>query len=366
MMSPYADIPKKAFWSNAVANSAPFDLEGIFHRKWDISPEDRITTAGSCFAQHISRYMRRSGFNVVDVEPPPSWTTGNINGQVLNATMENEIAQKFGYNLYSARYGNIYTVQQLLQLTKECFGLFSPSEAIWTKGARFFDAMRPSVEPHGLETAEEVRVHRRAHLQRVRELLTKTHVLIFTLGLTEAWIHRETGTVYPVAPGTVAGNYDPNLYEFKNYNFYEIYSALIEFFHILRANSTSERPRILLTVSPVPLTATASGKHALQATTYSKSVLRAVAGSLESQFESIDYFPSYEIVTNPASRGVFYESNLRSVRNDAVDIVMKHFFSQYGMHDDCKPNVTEAESDISTPDQIDPMCDEVLLEAFNR
>ena len=38
--------------------------------------------------------------------------------------------------------------------------------------------------------------------------------------------------------------------------------------------------RFLLTVSPVPLTATASGQHVLTATTYSKSVLRSAAGFL--------------------------------------------------------------------------------------
>ena len=36
--------------------------------------------------------------------------------------------------------------------------------------------------------------------------------------------------------------------------------------------------RILLTVSPVPLTATAGDDHVLLATTYSKSVLRAGRG----------------------------------------------------------------------------------------
>ena len=71
---------------------------------------------------------------------------------------------------------------------------------------------------------------------------------------------------------------------------------------------------ILLTVSPVPLTATASGSHVLVSSTYSKSVLRAVAGDLCSECKHIDYFPSYEIITNPRLHSSAFANNLRSVR----------------------------------------------------
>jgi hypothetical protein len=244
--------------------------------------------------------------------------------------LDRDLAKQFGYLLYSARYGNIYTVHQLLQLAKESFGSFSPAELIWKKGSRFVDAMRPSVEPDGYETVEEALVHRANHLKKVKYLLMEADVLIFTLGLTEAWVHQDSGTVYPTAPGTIAGSYSPDIFAFKNYTFEEIYATFIEFDELIKSQrSSNQPPKIMLTVSPVPLTATASGKHVLQATSYSKAVLRAVAGSLESRFDYIDYFPSYEIVTNPASRSVYYESNLRSVRQDSVPIVMKHFLSQY-------------------------------------
>ena len=86
---------------------------------------------------------------------------------------------------------------------------------------------------------------------------------------------------------------------------------------------------MLLTVSPVPLTATASDKHVLTATTYSKSVLRAVAGELYDRYADIDYFPSYEIVASPWSRGFFYESNMRSVNAGGVSVVMQTFLGEH-------------------------------------
>jgi hypothetical protein len=84
--------------------------------------------------------------------------------------------------------------------------------------------------------------------------------------------------------------------------------------------------RFLLTVSPVPLTATAGGQHVITATTQSKSVLRAVAGEMAATHDFVDYFPSYEIITSPVFGGRFYAPNRRSVEPAGVDHVMRCFF----------------------------------------
>jgi hypothetical protein len=85
--------------------------------------------------------------------------------------------------------------------------------------------------------------------------------------------------------------------------------------------------RLLLTVSPVPLTATASGDHVLVATARSKAVLRTVAAELVADDPGVDYFPSYEIITGAPARMAFFEENLRSVRPEGVACVMGHFFA---------------------------------------
>ncbi|EDY37492.1 conserved hypothetical protein [Cyanobium sp. PCC 7001] len=54
-------------------------------------------------------------------------------------------------------------------------------------------------------------------------------------------------------------------------------------------------------------------------------MLRAAAGELCAGSDDIDYFPSYEIITNPAARGLFYAANLRSVRPEGVAIAMQTF-----------------------------------------
>src|SRR5436309_8943046 len=141
-------------------------------------------------------------------------------------------------------------------------------------------------------------------------------VFIFTLGLTEAWVNKKTGRVYPTAPGTIAGDFDPEIHGFKNFTAREIHKDLMRFRNIVHKRNPGVR--MILTVSPVPLTATASDHHVLLATTYSKSVLRTVAGELADNHQDVDYFPSYEIIASPWSRGFFYEPGLRAVNIGGV------------------------------------------------
>ena len=80
--------------------------------------------------------------------------------------------------------------------------------------------------------------------------------------------------------------------------------------------------RIVLTVSPMPLVATATGGHVLPATIYSKSVLRVAAEEVVRANSNILYFPAYEIVTGPQAPEAFYEKDRRNVSTDAVETVM--------------------------------------------
>jgi hypothetical protein len=262
----------------------------------------------------VSNYLQKNGFSVLDVEPAP-------------LALSEEVAKSFGYKIYSARYGNIYTVRQLLQLAEDARRGIVNAADVWTKDRKYFDALRPNVEPEGFESAEEALALRKAHLDRVKGLFRRMDVFVFTLGLTEAWIDKRSGRVYPIAPGTIAGDYDPEIHAFRNFGFNEIYNDFIRFYELIKTRNPDVK--IILTVSPVPLTATASDDHVLPATTYSKSVLRSVAGALAQEFENIDYFPSYEMIVSPWSKGAFYDSNMRSVTSSGVAAVMRVFFEQH-------------------------------------
>lgn len=351
---PYSDLPPRAFW-RLCRNDPGFLTSDIFHPKFQLPPGTRVATAGSCFAQNIGKFVRASELELIESEPTPPG-------------MSVETAAAFGYGLFSGRYGNVYTARQLRQLLEDAWGETIHDGAIWTRDGRFFDGLRPAVEPGGLDSEGEVRAHRLDHLRRVREIFETADVFIFTLGLTEAWRDRKTGVVFPTAPGVVAGKFDPDRHEFVNFGMadtLEDLAAALAFLH-------NPRPelKVILTVSPVPLTATASGEHVLTATTYSKAVLRAVAGEMAANDARIDYFPSYEIITGAPFGSRYYRENLRNVTAEGVEAAMSVFFAvQDGLSDVANMSVGVTPMPVSAPEEEGEnaeICEEAMLEAFAR
>lgn len=342
-MTPYSAQPKKAFWRTAIADAHPLAIENLYTKKFDLNPQMKIATAGSCFAQHVARALRKGGFNFLDVEPPPPM-------------LPQEDWARFGYGMYSARFGNVYSVRQLLQLFERAFEKFAPSDVAWQGESGAYDPFRPTIEPNGFSSLAELRQDGERHLAKVREMFRTANVLIFTLGLTEVWINKNDGAVYPSCPGALAGTFDPALHEFVNFSHAEVYGDLRAFIHAVQ--SVNPEIRFILTVSPVPLTATASANHVLVATSYSKAVLRAAAGQVCDEFACVDYFPSYEIISSHPFRGFFFEANMRSVAPKGVEHVMGHFFAQHTAAPPAPHETQKAAADD------DVWCDEEKLEGL--
>ncbi len=348
---PYQSLPPTAFWRHC-RESRDFAADALYTPRIEITQTDRIATAGSCFAQNVGRYLRRSNAQLLDVEQAPPG-------------MSVETGKRFGYGLYSGRYGNIYTTRQLRQLLQDVQAPALHSEAIWTRGDRYFDALRPTVEPEGLQSEEEVGVQRLDHLARLRAMFQQTDLFIFTLGLTEYWAARDSGLVFPTCPGVVAGQYDPGQHVFGNAEFGAVYDDLSAALTLLRRFNPAIK--MLLTVSPVPLTATNAGEHVLAATTYSKSVLRAVAGQFVNAHSGVDYFPSYEIFTAPPFGGRFYAENLRQVTEEGVSFAMSLFFaahSEIALQDAANGAGGDMLITGAGGEADEAVCEEVLLEAY--
>lgn len=351
--NPYENLPSRNYWRLAIADNDPLDPADIYIKKYHIEIGDKVAAAGSCFAQHITRALRRNGFSILDVEPAPN-------------RLKSEYHLELGYGQYTSRYSNIYTVKQLLQLARESFGIAQSPDPVWERNGRYFDSMRPGVEPEGLSSHEEVLAHRQFHLMNTKKMFEEMDIFIFTFGLTEAWRHRETGWVFPTAPSTIAGTYSSDIYEFVNFTYPEIVEDMKEFINLINLYNKSSKLRYLFTVSPVPLTATFEREHVLSATTYSKSVLRAVAGDFAKKYSNIDYFPSFEIISSIWSSGMFYNSNLRSVTKSGVDLVMKTFLSEHGSCDReaILPIISPGRSASSCEEIEEIACEDALLDAF--
>jgi hypothetical protein len=153
-------------------------------------------------------------------------------------------------------------------------------------------------------------------------------MLIFTLGLTECWRATNDGAVFPLPPGAVASETRDSGCEFVNFTVAEVVCDLRRFLDKLA--EVNKHARVILTVSPVPIIATYERRHALVASTYTKSVLRVAADEVtRSHNRQCFYFPSYELIVGNFHRGRYVDKDLRGVTQDGLDHLMRLFLRHY-------------------------------------
>lgn len=312
---PYQALPDRHFWRRFVSDSTWRELPFMDAPKFTLHPEHRLATAGSCFAQHITRHMKRVGLQPHVAEPAHPYLLGG-DRELLDS-----------YEQFSARYGNVYTARQGLELLRQAAGTMAPVLDIVEDGGRWYDLLRPGIPKQGFASRAEAEADRLWHLQCVRRMFEAIDVFVFTLGLTEAWQHAEGGHTYPVCPGTVRGRWQPELHRFHNFSHAEVVADLEAM--IAEARVLNPRLRFVFTVSPVPLVATRSSDNVLVASAYSKAVLRAAVGEVAQRHDTVQYFPSFEIIGQTASFGQYLASDLREVTDRGVGHVMTCFLNAF-------------------------------------
>jgi len=348
VVNPYKNLKDKHFWRTAIAQRNMLEIEQLWTPKFEIGPADKVATFGSCFAQHFGKSLRSRGYNWLNTEPAPEG-------------LSREDCRSFNYDAFTCRTGNIYTTSLLNQWVEWALGTASPPKECWEENGRYYDPFRPRIEPDGFVSAEEMFRSRQQATSSFREAIETADVFVFTLGLTESWFNSEHGYEYPMCPGTAAGEFDSDKHTFRNQPYPQVIKSLRTAIESML--SVNSELRFLLTVSPVPLTATKSGQHVLVATTMAKSILRAVAGQ-SARKPLIDYFPSYEIISSAPFRGTFYEANQRNVSRAGVGFVMDSFFNCL---DERPAQVGQSQRTAeSHSKEEDVACEEALLEAYGK
>jgi hypothetical protein len=322
-MNPYLRYPDKSFWKRSKAKDKL--IENLWVPKFKIIKNDLIITLGSCFAQHISKWLIINNYNWMNYE--------------TDSTTED----------FSFGTGNIYTAAQLKLWIQLAFDEENKDHEYILDKERFYDVLKPNGESNGFKNLEELLGSRKKTEQAIKKGFLQSDLFIFTLGLTEGWMNIN-GTPYPVCPGTIKGEYNENEHIFINYTYEEILKDMI--YCIEKINSINHKIKIIITVSPVPLVATATQNHVLSATVYSKSVLRVVCEKLKEKYDYVDYFPSFEIISTHALNQINYEVDLRTVKNESVNIVMKHFSQAINKN-----------SNYLEISNIDEFCDELMLDS---
>lgn len=307
MSHPYESAPQRSFWTQAVATG--WNTNQLVDAAAPlIRADDAVMTAGSCFAAAIVPILERLGIAYVRTEQRPAGFD----------TIENE---RFGYAIYSAAYGNIYTARQLLQLLQRATGRFVPIEDRWpSPDGGIIDPFRPGLR-FAARNDTEFEILTTQHLARTLAAFRTCDVFVFTLGLTEAWVSAADGAVYPACPGTVAGAFDAARHLFKSFSVDEVVADLCVFVELLQlVNGTA---RVILSVSPVSMVATASGRHVVVANTLGKSILRVAADIVTNRFDHVRYFPGYELMTSPRADHDFFQEDRRRISAAGLDEVSR-------------------------------------------
>lgn len=340
MDHPYKNAPPGSLWKQAVSQG--FMAEDLIDGPPLLGEGDKVMSAGSCFAANIVPWLEGAGITYVWTERP----------HPLFAMTHKEA---LSYHKFSAAYGNIYTTRHLKQLMERALGRFQPAEDRWHVGGRVIDPYRPGLA-FAASSDFEFDLLTRQHLDCVVAAVEQADVFIFTLGLTEAWVSRQDGAVFPACPGTVAGTFEPDLHAFANFSMGQVTADLMDALALMR--EVNPRLRIILSVSPVPLVATAMRKHVLLSNTYSKSVLRVAAEEVIRRLPEARYFPAYEIVTGPQAPHSFFEADRREPSEEAIRTVMGVFLTWCGRKMSGEAPQAQAEVSDAVEALIDYECEE--------
>lgn len=308
MKHPYSGSASYKLWNRSVAFRHRSAFDPVVNPRFALTAADAIATMGSCFAQHLTRWLVSNGmnfFSVGDEGGPP--------GKAL---------------LFSANYGNTYTVAQAVQLIEAAFGLRRFSGQGWADadgGIR--DPLRPAI-PNGVFASVQDMLDSRERLfQSVRAVIDGFDCFVFTLGLTETWIRLDDGAALPSAPGVIAGDFTAQEYRFVNFTYDEVLADLvrmIEFIHGRNRNG-----KIILTVSPVPLAATYEERHVAVSSMASKAILRAATDAAWRRYDFLDYFPSLELFLTAPIGSAYFEEDMRHIRSAGVNHAMRLFRQHY-------------------------------------
>lgn len=345
MTHPYVNLPDHRHWHRAMTVPAPGHINPVVVTAPLIRRDQKIVSLGSCFAQRLARRIQAQGFPYLVTEPAP-------------AGLDADQARRKGYGVYSARYGNVYTARQALQLFERAFGHFQPQESVWERGDRFVDPYRPAVDPDGFASIDALQQDREQHLACVRAVFLQADWIILTLGLTEAWYARGDGAVFPLAPGIAGGQYDPARHACVNFSARETADDLAAL--VRRIAEVNPGAHVLLTVSPVPIAATLENRHVLVSSTFTKAALRVAVDEVERQFDNVVYFPAYEIATSPAAGDHYFEDDLRHLSELGVEHVMRAFESYFEAAEEGSSAQPDANAERLQQD-MEVTCDEDLM-----
>ena len=212
-----------------------------YPRDFTVAPGDAFMTLGSCFAVNLGVHLGEAGYRV----------HAEAIGEEVNST-------------YANRY--------LLEWIKD-----GPVDEVTTTiDATYGPVMR----------------------ERLRKAVAASDVFVLTLGLAPCFFHRDTGEfVLSLARSSTGRDHLQRVHVMRTTSVAENVENIGRIIDAIRAISPRD-PKVVLTVSPVPLAGTTELGSAIIADCLSKSTLRLACHEVVTAraADGVTYWPSFEIV----------------------------------------------------------------------
>jgi hypothetical protein len=266
---------------------------------------------GSCFARNIEQHLANAGY------------------EMPSRILVDEIAGIGNANIH---IHNKYNPVSMLQEIKWAFGLESSPE----EGNRFIQISDDKFIDLYLHMEPANRSECSWLSNKATELFKSAincRVYVITLGLVEVWLDNETGLVINEPQNLIkclrkdeslAASWNKR-FKFQLLSYEELEDATRKLLDIIGGAGDA---KVILTVSPVPLAGTFTGKDVVLANMYSKSVLRAVAESVSASMDFVDYFPSYESIMLSSKKEVWQSDGIH-VLDSVVEYNVKAMLESY-------------------------------------
>ncbi|HTK85287.1 MAG TPA: GSCFA domain-containing protein [Patescibacteria group bacterium] len=288
---------KFSVWGN---RSQPNRVEPIakpaFEIPFKIAPGEKIFTVGSCFARNVEAELMRRGFHLPMRELFKRQEFHGLDAGVVNNFGTPSIYNEFAWALGEKEF-------------------VADDHIVEIQSGKYVDLhVIPSIRP---DRREVVEARRRAITEAYRSALD-CQIAIITLGLVEIWYDNRTGYYLNSAPLPRMLKSDPERFRLHVLSYDEAYKYLEDALQLLKRKARTDL-KVVLTVSPVPLTATHRPQDVMVANTYSKSVLRVVAETIVSRHDFVTYFPSYESIIL-SDRKIAWREDFTHVTDEVVAV----------------------------------------------
>lgn len=247
--------------------------------------DSTVFAMGSCFAVEIRAVLRRAGLRVV-----PAYYDIEVD---LDHVRIGRLPQRDNVNHYDT-FAIRHEIEQAVgereaATPSEFWRIDSPAvrASVGLDGAELFQ--NPFRKRVFADSADALGAASAAIDETIRAGVLAADVYIITLGMIETWRDRATGRHLCRRP-------DDDHLEQCDLVLSDVSQNLDNMRRVcgLLAEHRPGRP-VILTVSPVSINRTYSGRDVVVANTETKSLLRTVAGQMEREFDDVHYWPSYEL-----------------------------------------------------------------------